>query len=181
MSYNYIKTPIGIAQWANLQTPDARYNKYKINVVLTPEDAKSFNAQFEEVLQAARKKAIAEKKVAEENIKIKYPARPEKDKDKNLTGNYVIKFAYSASYKSKRDDSEIKNKAPWVVNNDKKELDVVVGNGSRVVVVAEQREIFVDFDEDFEMGSVSQPLRLAGVQVIELKEYIPSVDPKSLL
>ena len=101
MAIQTVTTPTGVALYPWLTKPDTKYNEdgeYKVNLVLSKEDAKpllkTINEVFEENLKAEMKK---QKK---KDIKTATPPYSEQLDDNGApTGNLIFKFKSKAAYK----------------------------------------------------------------------------------
>ena len=96
---NVFTTPKGIAQYPWLSKPDTKFNEegeYKVNLVLTKEDAtpviEQINAAFAENLKVQIKENGKDIKTANP------PYMNELDDDGKPTGNVIIKFKSKALY-----------------------------------------------------------------------------------
>lgn len=143
MAKNFLFTPIGVAKWPHIAKPDnyKGEERYKVNLLLNPEDVPAFKKKLEEFAEANRG-TITTKKPKLGSLK------KEVDKEDNETGLYEI--STKSRYKPIVKDSK----------NRKIEHEVRIGGGSKVRLCVEP----IAYD-----GGVS--LRLHQVQVIDLVEY----------
>jgi hypothetical protein len=96
-----VTTPTGVALYPWLTKPDTKYNEdgeYKVNLVLSKEDAKPLLKVIGEVFEDNLKSEI--KKQKKKDIKTANPPYSEQlDDDGKPTGNLIFKFKSKAAYK----------------------------------------------------------------------------------
>ena len=98
---NAFTTPVGVAAFPYLSTPDTKFNEegeYKVNLILTKEDAQPVITQIDSVYDEnvkEQKKKLGSKPCKEANR----PYADELDQEGNPTGKVIIKFKSKAAYK----------------------------------------------------------------------------------
>jgi len=150
-----VTTPTGVALYPWLTKPDTKYNaegEYKVNLVLSKEEAKplikTINDVFEENLKAEMKK---QKK---KDIKAANPPFSEQlDDDGKPTGNLIFKFKSKAAYKPAIFDAQ---------NNPL--VDPPIWGGSEIKVNAAL------YPYASPMNGAGVSLKIRAVQVIRLVE-----------
>mgnify|MGYP000330087498 FL=1 len=98
---NVFTTPKGIAAYPWLSKPDTKFSEegdYKVNLILTKEDAAPIIEQINEVF-AENVKAEIKKNKGKEVKTSNPPYMNELDADGNPTGNIIFKFKSKAAYK----------------------------------------------------------------------------------
>lgn len=170
MGSKLLTTPVGTAAWPKLDTPDPKFGKYSIDLILKNEDAqpiiekliKMRDEYVPQALQEVNKDKLPKDK--KKTLKIADPSfhKPELDDDGNETGRTIIKITAKGSYKRKGSDETVP--APPIPRFDAKGAPskADVWGGSQVKVAYEPSLWFVPA-----LG-VGVSLRLRGVQIIEL-------------
>ena len=168
-----ITTPKCIANWAKVVTPDLKFGKYSIDLIL--EDSPELQVMIEKAnnvvdrtIKAEMAKMAAEGKPVKKIMKSnKFPIREELDSQGNPTGRYVIK-ASSASKTKGNEKFPSKNlPAPVIVSqanrvltaNEKQSLRIL--NGSIV-------RVGLTLSGYYFSGEAGVSAKLQIVQIIEL-------------
>lgn len=154
-------TPVGIAEYPWLQTPDTRFGEptYKVNVRISGEEAVAFMEKLEEV----KAEALAHLHEDPKNKKLTdltLPIAEAEDEDGNtIPDTWIVKCKAKAFF-TDREGKVTENKLT-IVDAKKQPIGVSVYGGSKVKVA-------------ISIGAVATSIykglvfRIAGVQVLEL-------------
>ena len=155
MAKQTITTPTGVALYPWLNKPDTEYNKdgeYKVNLVLSKEEAQPIINTINEVFSENLKDEL--KKQKKKTIKTANPPYAEElDDDGKATGNVIFKFKSKAVYKPAIFDA-----------NGETVINPQIWGGSEIRVNAALYPYFVS-----SIGA-GVSLKLRAVQVIALVE-----------
>ena len=165
-------TPIGVAQYPSLNTPDTRFDEggtYKCNLIL-PADSQDTKKLIEAVdeLYAAKMNQLedilspAKFKKAIQIMRVPYEI--EEDDNGEETGNIIFKAKSKASFVSKKTGDVIERKLD-MVDAKKHPLKANVGGGSSLRMSVQLRTYYV---AALGMGVSA---RLEAVQVTDLVEF----------
>ena len=167
-----LTTPVGIAEWPRLNTPDTKYNSDGVYSVLlrlpkddcteTIEAIRSVVSDYVDML----KKEEGKKEIATAPL----PFKDVMDGDNVPTGEIEIKFKLNALGKN---GNETWEQRPMLFDSHKRPISENIGGGSKIKVGAEVVPYFTT------MHGAGVTLRLKAVQVIELVEYSNSGSPES--
>ena len=155
MAKQTITTPTGVALYPWLNKPDTEYNKdgeYKVNLVLSKEEAQPIVDTINEVFSENLKDEMKKQK-KKELKKANPPYADELDDDGKATGNVIFKFKSKAVYKPAIFDA-----------NGETVINPQIWGGSEIRVNAALYPYFVS-----SIGA-GVSLKLRAVQVIALVE-----------
>ena len=155
MAKQTITTPTGVALYPWLNKPDTEYNKdgeYKVNLVLSKEEAQPIINTINEVFSENLKDEMKKQK-KKELKKANPPYAEELDDDGKATGNVIFKFKSKAVYKPAIFDA-----------NGETVINPQIWGGSEIRVNAALYPYFVS-----SIGA-GVSLKLRAVQVIALVE-----------
>lgn len=170
-------TPIGIAQYPYLTSPDTKFNpdgEYRVNLILDPSDPgvqeflekleelaeEAVEAEREKLRSAAKNPKLGEK--AASQVQPQEPYSEELDSEGEPTGRFIVKFKSKAKVKRK-DGSEF-SIAPKLFDAQGKpwNLEETVMGGARIRVNFTPRGYYV---AGTKAAGIS--LQLNAVQIIE--------------
>lgn len=160
-----ITSPVGVACFPKLTSPDETYGGYSVALVLDPK--KPEVAAFLKTIKDAHAQAVAVAKKSVPTVKAcSLPIQPDTDRDKNPTGLVRVRFKAQETIKV---NGVEKDNAPRLVDRDAKPLakglDVNGGSTIRCSGVLHQ------FYKPGTGAGVT--FRLYGVQVLKLIERKP--------
>ncbi len=161
-----ITTPKGTAVWPWLNEPDRKFNatgEYKVNLQLSPEDAKDFVSQLEEI-QKEHYKDTCESEGKNKLKKAALPIIMVEDDEGNETGDVQVKFKLKAQYEY---DGKTISQRPVLLDAKRQAMTESIGGGSIIRVGC---EVFKYYTATIGVGL---SLRCKVVQVLELKEFSP--------
>ena len=169
-----VNTPIGEVQWFKMVTPDQKYNKYTMDLIVDDgPEIQSLLAQISELEEACLAESIAKAKPQnKKKVKLSGNAciEPQYDDQGEETGKFVIKLRQNATYKCSKTD-EIKSlhppklfdaKAKEIVGEAKQQLMVFNGSEARA-----QLTLSPYFVPSIGVGVSARP---NAVQIIKLAE-----------
>lgn len=153
MSVKSIKatSPVGQAQWFKLVTPDQKYQKYSVDLIV--EDSPEIR-QIIEQMETLRDEKMKDqkkedpKKAAKVVLANTSPIEPQYDSEGNETGKFVMKFRDGSEGK-KKDGSIYKKAAPAIFDAKAKPIPkaqqetLKVPNGSSIKIAFEMSPYFV--------------------------------------
>jgi len=163
--YTKIVTPIGIAQYPWLSSPDTKFSEvgdYKTNLILSKKDAQDVIS----MIDTAREESVkigAEKSNGKKVKQADPPYYDEVDDDGKPTGNVVLKFKCKAKVTTKSGES-FENKPTLFDAKGKPMTNVNVWGGSELKVSAELIPYFTS------MVGAGVSMRLRAAQIINLIE-----------
>ena len=163
--YTKIVTPIGIAQYPWLSSPDTKFSEvgdYKTNLILSKKDAQDVIS----MIDTAREESVkigAEKSNGKKVKQADPPYYDEVDDDGKPTGNVILKFKCKAKVTTKSGES-FENKPTLFDAKGKPMLNVNVWGGSELKVSAELIPYFTS------MVGAGVSMRLRAAQIIKLIE-----------
>lgn len=163
--YTKIVTPIGVAQYPWLSSPDTKFSEigdYKTNLILSKKDAQD----IVKLIDNAREESLklgAEKSNGKKVKQADPPYYDEVDDDGKPTGNVIFKFKCKAKVTTKSGES-FENKPTLFDAKGKPMLNVNVWGGSEIKVSAELIPYFTS------MVGAGVSMRLRAAQVIKLIE-----------
>lgn len=165
MSNKTILKARGTAKFPWLNRPDTKFNlegDFKVDVVLTPDEAQPLIDRLEAMQAEALKEAQAKKK-GKRVKQADLPIQPELDEDGEETGNFVLRTKMKASGVSKKTGKPWSRKLP-LFDAQGTPTNVRVGGGSEIIVAFEPSAY------DSSSVGVGVTLRMEAVQVITLRE-----------
>ena len=163
--YTKIVTPIGIAQYPWLSSPDTKFSEvgdYKTNLILSKKDAQDVIS----MIDTAREESVkigAEKSNGKKVKQADPPYYDEVDDDGKPTGNVILQFKCKAKVTTKNGES-FENKPTLFDAKGKPMLNVNVWGGSELKVSAELIPYFTS------MVGAGVSMRLRAAQIIKLIE-----------
>ena len=163
--YTKIVTPVGIAQYPWLSSPDTKFSEvgdYKTNLILSKKDAQDVI----KMIDTAREESVkigAEKSNGKKVKQADPPYYDEVDDDGKPTGNVILKFKCKAKVTTKSGES-FENKPTLFDAKGKPMLNVNVWGGSELKVSAELIPYFTS------MVGAGVSMRLRAAQIIKLIE-----------
>ena len=163
--YTKIVTPIGIAQYPWLSSPDTKFSEvgdYKTNLILSKKGAQDVIS----MIDTAREESVklgAEKSNGKKVEQAYPPYYDEVDDDGKPTGNVILKLKCKAKVTTKSGES-FENKPTLFDAKGKPMLNVNVWGGSELKVSAELIQYFTS------MVGAGVSMRLRAAQIIKLIE-----------
>jgi hypothetical protein len=138
-------TPAGTAGYSWIEKEDPKYGKFKTKLILSPEDARSEIAKYDEAYTANYNRQCAIKNVQ------KLKEAPKAYKLDEETGNYI--FSYTSKYKPVVKDSQ----GNLVENTG-------VSSGSKI-------QVGYEYNGWLTKDGCGLSMYLKGVRILELVEY----------
>lgn len=144
-------SPVGQAQWFKLVTPDQKYNKYSVDLVV--EDSPEIRAIID-MMEEMKESKLAEQKEADPKkakkvvMSINTPIEPQVNDNGEETGKFIMKFRDGSEGK-KKDGTIYKKAAPTIFDKSakpisKSELETMrVPNGSSMKVAFDMVPYYV--------------------------------------
>lgn len=171
-------SPKGFAIWANVLTPDEKFNKYKVKLRLNPEDegVTDFMALIEEKAEEGYQMGLkqmeemkpADRKKHEGKFAKRSPIEPEYDEDGEETGNVILSFSASGSYEM--DDGSVRTRTIAIFDAKGKPVrnrdGLQIGGGS-ILKVSGFFLPYANFGT--ENGGVA--LKMQAVQILKRNAY----------
>lgn len=155
-----VLTPVGVASFPNIDKPDTRWDAdgaYSADVVVGPGEETALQAKLEALAEEFRK----EQEIGS-GVEVHIPIKPETDRDKQPTGNVLIKTKLKA-FVGGYDGSEKVSQRPKVVDGQTNPIHPVpaVGGGSKMRVACDAIARYVQ-------GKIYVTLNIRAVQIVEL-------------